>query len=128
VSGPPAATLKIHETTRPDGTLSPTFLRAGTGALAIVSDEGELELPDGAIEAVMARFGRPLDLSERLVRVGALDLGGGRSLRHVRHRAIYDVIARDYLVYEAPGNEPICALATTVAGALADLGRANALG
>ena len=45
-------------------------------------------------------------------------------LRHVRHLAIYDVIARDYLVYEAPHREPMCALATIVAGALGHLGRA----
>jgi hypothetical protein len=55
-----------------------------------------------------------------------LDLGDGRVLRHIRHLGRYDVIARDYLTYSVPTQEPLCALATTVAGALAHLGRAAA--
>lgn len=118
--------LKVHETTRADGSLSPVFLAVEDGTLAIASEDGTFPLPDGAIDAVMARFGKPLEPSERLVHVGALELGAGRALRHVRHLALYDVIARDYLVYEARDREPMCALATTVAGALDHLGRAAA--
>lgn len=118
--------LKVHETTRADGSLSPVFLAVEDGTLAVDADDGTFALPDGAIDAVMARFGKPLEPSERLVHVGALELGDGRTLRHVRHLALYDVIARDYLVYEALDREPMCALATTVAGALDHLGRAAA--
>jgi hypothetical protein len=120
--------LKVHETTKSDGSLAPLFLFVEEGALALTSDDGTFALPDGALEAVMARFGKPLELSERLVPTGALDLGAGRVLRHVRHLARYDVIARDYLVYETAGQEPVCALATTVAGALGHLGRAASAG
>lgn len=118
--------LKVHETTTKDGGLSPTFLSLENNVLCITleAENLKLELPDGALEAVMARFGKPLEPTERVVSVDALELGGGRKLRHVRHLARYDVIARDYLVLEAPGDEPLCALATTVAGALAHLGRA----
>jgi hypothetical protein len=119
--------LKVHETTRADGSLAPVFLVLEGEALGISSDDGTFALPDGSLEAVMARFGKPLEPSERLVQAGALDLGDGRVLRHVRHLARYDVIARDYLVYDEPGREPMCALATTVAGALQHLGRAASL-
>lgn len=121
-------TLKIHETTRSDGGLDPVFLVAQDGTLGIMSGAGSFTLPDGALAAVMARFGKPLERSERVILVAALDLGDGCVVRHVRHLARYDVIAHDYLVYEAAGEEPVCALATTVAGALDHLGRAVARG
>jgi hypothetical protein len=116
--------MKIHETTKADGTLAPISLLSDDGVIGLVSDEDHWPLPAGALDAVMARFGKPLEPSERLSDVDAIDLGEGRRLRHVRHLALYDVIALDYLVYEVPEREPLCALATTVAGALAHLGRA----
>jgi len=51
-------------------------------------------------------------------------LPDGEILRHVRHLAGYDVIARDYVVYESPDHETSCALAATVSAALLHLGRA----
>jgi len=89
-----------------------------------VSEESTLPLPDCALDHVMRRFGGPLDPAQPLAEVGTLDIGEGRVLRHVRHLARYDVIARDYVTYSVPGHEALCALATTVAGALAHLGRA----
>jgi hypothetical protein len=118
--------LKIHETTRTDGSLAPTALFVEDGVVGLQSDEGVFALPDGALEAVMARFGKPLEPSEQLIPVAVLDLGDGRRLRHVRHLAAWDVIARDWLVLEIAGEEPLCALATTVAGALGHLARAAA--
>ncbi len=118
--------LKIHETTTARGELSCVFLRLEDGVLAITSDEGTHALPEAALDSVMTRFGAPLDLAERLAEVAVLDLGDGRVLRQVRHLARYDVIARDYVTYSVPGREPLCALATTVTGALAHLGRAAA--
>jgi len=115
--------LKIHEMTTASGQLAPVFLRADAGTLALVGEE-DIPLPDGALEAVMGRYGKPLGEGVSLVPVAAIDLGEGRALRHVRHLALYDVIARDYLVYERPDGEALCALATTVAGALDHLGRA----
>jgi hypothetical protein len=117
--------LKIHEGTTASGELSPVFLRVDDdGALTLVSDEETMALPAASLEHVMARFGQPLDTGERVTEVGSLDLGDGRAVRHVRHLGHYDVIARDYLIYIVPGQEPLCALATTVAGALDHLGRA----
>jgi len=117
--------LKIHESTEEDGTLAPVWLLAEGDALVLLHQGERLVLPDGALPAVMARYGKPLAPEVRLVVVAALDLPRGGVLRHVRHLARYDVIARDYLVLDAPAGEPACALATTVSGALAHLGRAS---
>jgi hypothetical protein len=119
-------TLKIHETIGESGALSAVLLQVSNGVLALVSDDATFGLPEGGLEAVMGRFGGPLDAASKVAVVATLDLGEGRALRHVRHLAVYDVIARDYVVYDAPGKEPLCALATTVAGALDHLGRAAA--
>jgi hypothetical protein len=123
--GPPSTrTLKVHEITTATGGLSDVWLRFEAGVLALVTDEETRELPEGALDATMARFGAPFETAERVTVVGALDLGDGRALRHVRHLAVYDVIARDFLVHDVPGREPVYALATTVAGALDRLARA----
>jgi hypothetical protein len=116
--------MKIHETVRADGTLVPVLLRHADGALFITTDDGELALVDGALEAVMKRFGGPLETSEPLALIAELELGDGAVLRHVRHRARYDVIARDFLVYAKPGEDALCALAITVCAALTHLARA----
>jgi hypothetical protein len=139
--------LKIHETTGADGALVPVYLKVEDGALWVVvgaigaaqsagaigaaQSAGAPDLADAyavgtvALEAVMKRFGAPLEPAEPITTVAALDLGDGRAVRHVRHLGRYDVIARDFLVYDAPGREPLCALATTVSGALVHLGRAT---
>jgi hypothetical protein len=116
--------LKIHEHTTIAGGLASVFLRFDGGVFSVVDEDGVHELPANALEAVMERFGAPLAPDAELASVAALDLGDAGELRHVRHLARYDVIARDYLVYEAPSREPRCALATTVAAALGHLARA----
>lgn len=120
--------MKIHETTTADGALSATHLRVADGVVEIAADgdgAGALALPDGAIERVMTRYGAPVEEGTKLTEVDAIDLGGAR-LRHVRHLARYDVIAKDWLLYERDGEEPICALANTVAAALVHLARVAA--
>ncbi len=117
--------LKIGETVTATNESAAVFLRADGGALALVAAGATLPLPAGALEAVMARYGLPLEPGEPLAPVGALELGGGRSLRHVRHLGRYDVIARDFLLYEAAGAEPVCALAVTIVAALDHLARAR---
>jgi len=116
--------LKIHEFILPSGELSSVFLRRDGAALTLLGEEGELSLPIGGLRAVMLRYGAPFDAEAVSDTQATLELDGDARLRHVRHLAGYDVIARDYLVYAEPGLEPVCALATNVAGALRHLGLA----
>lgn len=120
--------MKIHETTRADGTLGPTHLHVAVvgGEVVVETDDGAFALPEGALAKVMTRYGAPIEDGAQLTEVEAIDLGGGTRLRHVRHLARFDVIAKDWLVYEAEGAEPICALAATVAAALGHLARVAA--
>jgi hypothetical protein len=122
--------LKIDETSAKDGTLAPVFLLVTDGALKIVgiaNDGAPLVLPPGALAAVMARYGAPFDPDAPITVVDSIALGDGGVLRHVRHLASYDVIARDYLVHDrGDGTEPLCAMATRVAAALAHLARVRA--
>ncbi|MGH7272160.1 MAG: hypothetical protein ACREJ3_17150 [Polyangiaceae bacterium] len=52
--------LKVHETIRAAGESSAVCLLLDDGVLAIAGDDGTLALPEGALDAVMARFGEPL--------------------------------------------------------------------
>ncbi|HEY0467760.1 MAG TPA: hypothetical protein VGC79_26345 [Polyangiaceae bacterium] len=117
--------FRIHEFSSDKGELSSVYLRTIDEQLEIVSDDGAWVLPHGALHAVLARFGAPFDEDARSSLIATLHLGEGESLRHLRHLAGYDVIARDYLVYEHPNGEALCALAATVAAALLHLGRAQ---
>jgi len=113
--------LKIREFTDATGALAAICLRCTDGVLELVHDANVVALPQKALDAVMARYGDPFDSEARIAVVGTLALGPGRTLRHVRHLAGYDVIARDYLVYDAPDAQPLCALSTTVARGLEHL-------
>lgn len=117
--------LKIHEFSASNGLLSSIHLRGSSEGLEIVSDDGVWGLPRGALLAVLTRYGAPFDPNARSTVIDSLALSPGECLRHVRHLAGYDVIARDYLVYERPGEEAVCALAATVTAALLHLGRAQ---
>ncbi len=118
--------LKIGEITREDGSLAAVHLEIDGEELALVTGGAVDPLPAGVIEPVMRRYGMPLERGARVAEVACLDLGEGARLRHVRHLARYDVIAKDWLVYERPGTEALCALAVEVTGALTHLARAAA--
>jgi hypothetical protein len=118
--------FRIHEFSASDGSLSSVYLRPVDEQLEIVSDAGAWLLPAGALQAVLARYGAPFDADAPSSLIATLHLSQGESLRHLRHLAGYDVIARDYLVYEQPQAEALCALAAPVAAALLHLGRAQA--
>ena len=115
--------LKIREFTDDTGALAAVSLRCTDGVLELVrsGDTDAVALPGKALEAVLARYGDPFDPEAKIAVVGTLALGAGKTLRHVRHLAGYDVIARDYLVYDAPDAAPLCALSTTVARGLEHL-------
>ena len=117
--------FRIHEFSSASGELSSVYLRKAADGLEVVSNDGAWVLPHGALYAVLARFGAPFDEDARSSLVDTLHLAEGQSLRHLRHLAGYDVIARDYLVYEHADGEPLCALAATVAAALLHLGKAQ---
>jgi hypothetical protein len=102
--------FKIHEFSSAAGELSSVSLRVR---------DGELE--------ILERFGAPFDSHARIATVASFIVNEHETLRHVRHLAGYDVIARDYLVYERSSGEALCALAATVSAALLHLGRASAV-
>lgn len=121
------AAIIIHESVDDTGQLVRTRLSSEAGLLSLVVGEVHRPLPDGALEAVMKRFGKPLaePLEERAV-VERLALGDERSLVRFRFMARYDVIARDYLAFYAPESEPLCELATSVTAVLEHLARSFA--
>ena len=115
--------LTISERILDDGTLETVTLDVRGGELSVRIGSGSpARLPDGALERVMTRYGKPLAADIRLDGP-SLDLGGGAVLRLLRHLARYDVIARDYLVWSAPGREPLAELAVAISAALVHLAR-----
>ena len=104
-----------------------TLLVHEDGRFAIAAGGDVLALPDGAVDAVMKRYGKPLAVaSEDLHALETLEIGGGRRLVRFRFMPRYDVIARDYIALfdTDPSNEPVCELATSVTAALDHLARA----
>lgn len=107
-----------------DGELAQTFVAivppkddAGDHALRVLDRDRSAMLPLAALETIMRRYGKPLE--EGVVVDGpSLDAGCGRRLQTLRYRAMVDASSRDYLVWYAPGQEPVAALGRTVASAL----------
>jgi hypothetical protein len=118
--------LTIHEWLQNDGTRAYVRVSEAAGALVVrVGDEPAAALPVLALERIMERYGKPL--ADGVEPVGpTLDLGDGKTLTLMRHLARYDVIARDFLVFGAPGRERVAELAVAVTGALLHLARATA--
>ena len=113
--------MKIHESGIEAGFFTVHLVLSEHG-LDVVTDQPRV-LPKGALDAVMARYGAELEPSARITKVDALYLDEGSTLHHVRHLARYDVIAKDFLVYERPGEAALCALANTVSAALVYLSK-----
>lgn len=118
------AEITIHESTDEAGHRTATRLSCDDGQLAIAVGAELLPLPEGALEAVMKRYGKPLDVATDADNViERLSLGEGRSLVRFRFLARYDVIAKDYLVLYEADAEPLCELATAIAAVLDHLAR-----
>jgi hypothetical protein len=118
--------IRIHESTRADGSLEPISLRENDGVLFLVDDRGEHPLPEQALAMVMERYGKAIDPPFPPI-LETLALPDGAKLVRFRHLALYDVIARDYLMYQVPEKEPVCELATGVTAALSHLARAASM-
>jgi hypothetical protein len=124
---PPGERLVIAEHAVEGGVLERTLLvsRDATPLLAIVrgNDVKALkELPVGAIDGVMRRYGKPLadEVSEPAPQLRL----AGATLSTFRHLARYDVIARDYVYYRPDSEEPgVAAVSATVGAALRFLAR-----
>ena len=116
--------ITIHETTDDTGAVVRTRLSREDGVSALSVGRDMLRLPDGALEAVMKRYGKPLDAPESDMMIDQrLELGDGCALVRFRFMRRYDVIARDYLVLYRPDAEPLCEMATSITAALDHLAR-----
>jgi hypothetical protein len=116
--------ITIHETTDEAGARLATRLGHHDGALALTVGGEVLPLPEGALDAVMKRYGKPLDALESEMMVDErLELPDGATLVRFRFMRRYDVIARDYLVLHRAGAEPLCEMATSITAALDHLAR-----
>jgi hypothetical protein len=121
--------ITIHETQGPTGQLVRTRLHRDDGRLVLSVDGAMMPLPEGALDAVMKRYGKPLGIADHeLVPEEKLDVGDGRTLVRFRFMARYDVIARDYLALLDPEAEALCELAISIAAALDHLARRFAEG
>jgi hypothetical protein len=115
--------LLIDEHIRLDGTTVHTHLGFADGRVSVTCDDGiHGVLSPGAITKVMERYGKPLDLSIAPLPTEAesprLAIGDAGALCMLRFHARVDAEARDYLVWERPGHEPLAALSNGVAAAL----------
>jgi hypothetical protein len=100
-----------------DGRVAKTWADVDGDKLHLRDDDGTAGvLSLVAVDRVMARYGRALDPGVALV--GDVLAIGDHRLRRLRFHAIVDAEGRDYLVWERPGAEPLCAIATMVTAAL----------
>ena len=117
--------LLLHESPRPDGSFERVMLERGDDGLALKDDVGVHPLPEGALAAVMKRYGKPLEGALPKAEE-TLAIGVGERLVRFRHKSIFDVIGKDYIAYESPGEETLAELATSVTAALSHLAKAYA--
>lgn len=115
--------LLLDERIRSDGALARTWAACDGDRLRIVERDGDAdrdaeigELALIAVDAVMRRYGRPLDPDVALD--GEALACGISTLRRLRYRAAVDADGRDYLVWQRPGAEPVACLAATATAAL----------
>jgi len=112
------ARLCIDESIGDDGASARTWIARDGDDLVLVRDGApEVSLPEDVLVGVMRRYAKPL-ASDIVVTGESLRLPSGGRLTRLRHLARYDVIARDWLVLELAGEEPVAELATAIAAAL----------
>jgi len=110
--------LLLDERIRGDGSVARSWARREGVRIELSDDDGARgALSIAALDRVMCRYGRPLEAD---VAIGgdSLELPDGRRLSRLRYHAAVDAIARDYLVWERPGEAPLAVLATHATAAL----------
>lgn len=108
----------IDERLLPDGTPQRTHLTLEGDKVVLVCESGvHGKLSVDALARIMQHHGKPLDPDVVVDGIG-LTLGDGRSLRSLTYRAKVDADVRSYLVWDAPGEEPLAAMSMYVAATL----------
>lgn len=131
-----AAVLLLDERINADGTHVRTWATTDGTRLQLRDDDGTTgELSIVAVDRVMRRYGKPLEPELLFVgrdmypagsaaegQRGSMDgeslVCGEYRLRRLRYRAAVDADGRDYLVWEAPNEEPLACVATMATAAL----------
>lgn len=111
-----ATRLLLDERILGDGRHARTYAALEGDRLRIHDDEATGLLSFLAVDRVMCKYGLPLDAAIRLDG-DMLELDGCR-LRRLRYHAPVDAEARDYLVWEKPGEPALAVIATHATAAL----------
>ena len=108
--------LLLDERILADGRHVRTWAERDGANVAIADDEAGITatISIAGLDRVIGRIGRPLEHGVAL-EGDHLELADGHRLRRLRYHAAVDATGRDYLVWERPGEEPLAALATSVA-------------
>jgi len=97
---------------------------SGPALRVTIDDEIVGDVSMAAVVHVMKRYAKELS-PEVSLEGPRLELGEGLTLQMFRHRARYDVIARDFLVLAREGDQPIAELSTSIAAALIHFAKAS---
>jgi hypothetical protein len=112
------ARLLLDERILGDGTHARTYASFLDGHVHVDDEHGSRgALSIAALDRVMTKYGRPLELEVKLDGE-SLDLGEGRRLRRLRYHTPVDATGRDYLVWERAGEPPLAVIATHATAAL----------
>ncbi len=108
--------LLLDERILADGRHARTWAERDGEHVIIRDDEGDLAatISIAGLDRVIGRIGRPLEPTVQLTG-DYLELANGSRLRRLRYHAAVDATGRDYLVWERVGEEPLAAIATSVA-------------
>jgi len=118
--------MLIYETLSADGVSRAVHLDVGPAGLELRIDAMRAAVPARIIVALMHRYGRAVEDGVDTQGGDELRLDASTVLRRFRFRAGVDVLGRDYLALVEGDDEPIVAMATTIAGALEHLANARA--
>lgn len=109
--------LLLDERIAADGRHARTWARCDGARLVLEDDTGAIgAVALVAVDQVMRRYGRALDPGIALD--GDSIACGAQVLRRLRYHAVVDAEARDYLVWQTSGEEPLACVASMATSAL----------